>query len=123
MAPQRGAPGRNAKAHDGRTEEALGSGGLGVGTAEEFLRLAPHEAALVEMKLALARSFRLCRERLRLSQERLAKVIHSSQSRVAKMEAGDPSVSVELLMRALLMLGVRRPDLARIISVRKVEDV
>jgi transcriptional regulator with XRE-family HTH domain len=40
-----------------------------------------------------------------LTQVALAKKIKSSQSRVAKMEAGDPSVSIDLLVRSLIALG------------------
>ena len=40
----------------------------------------------------------------------------SSQSRIAKMEAGDPSVSLDLLIKALLTLGASSRDLGRIIA-------
>ena len=56
------------------------------------------------------------REQKRLNQAELASRINSSQSRVAKMEAGDPSVSLDLLIRSLLALGASRRDLARAIS-------
>jgi transcriptional regulator with XRE-family HTH domain len=39
-----------------------------------------------------------------MTQVAVAKKIKSSQSRVAKMEAGDPSVSIDLLVRSLLAL-------------------
>src|SRR5581483_4278956 len=48
------------------------------------------------------------RAELGLSQAVVAKRLGSSQSRVAKMEAGDPSVSLDLLLRALLALGATR---------------
>jgi len=101
----------------------LEAAGWKFGSTAEFLSLTPDEAEMVEIKLALARTFKRCREVLRLSQERLAKVLRSSQSRVAKMEAADPSVSMDLLMHALVTLGVRREALARIIGVRRMEDV
>jgi len=78
---------------------------------------------LVSRMRSAARSGCTACEVLRLSQERLAKVLRSSQSRVAKMEAADPSVSMDLLMHALVTLGVRREALARIIGVRRMEDV
>jgi predicted transcriptional regulator len=37
-----------------------------------------------------------------LSQTELAKRMKSSQSRIAKIEAAEPNVSIELMMRALL---------------------
>jgi transcriptional regulator with XRE-family HTH domain len=51
-----------------------------------------------------------------LTQEQLAKMLGSSQSRVAKMEAADSSVSMELLVRSLLMLGATRKEVGRVIA-------
>jgi transcriptional regulator with XRE-family HTH domain len=90
-----------------------------VGTAREFLGLTDEEAAFVELKLALARSLRTRRERRGLTQTQLAKLIESSQSRVAKMEAGDRTVSLDLLVRSLLAMGATKQELARIISAPK----
>lgn len=74
--------------------------GWKVGSVKEFLGLTTAEQALVELRLTLSRSLRERRTRRRLSQEQLAKRLRSSQSRVAKMEAGDPSVSIDLLIRS-----------------------
>ena len=76
-----------------------------VGDARDFLGLSDTEAALVELKLDLAERLRELRKSRGISQVMLAKRIQSSQSRVAKMEAGDRSVSIELLLRAILALG------------------
>ncbi len=73
-------------------KERLEKKGWKVGTVEEFLDLSPDESAYIEMKLRLSESLRQRRKRRRLSQVELAKLIKSSQSRVAKMEGGDPSV-------------------------------
>jgi len=105
-----------------KQKKRLEAAGWRFGSAAEFLGLTADEAELVEIKLALARTLRRCREALRLSQERLAKVLRSSQSRIAKMEAADSSVTVDLLMHALVSLGVHRDALGRIIGVRRVED-
>jgi transcriptional regulator with XRE-family HTH domain len=80
--------------------------------------LKPEEAALVEMKLNLARRLRDVRTNRGLSQEAMAKLLGSSQSRVAKMEAGDRSVNVDLLVRSLLLVGASRAEIAREISRR-----
>jgi hypothetical protein len=40
-------------------------------------------------------------------------MVESSQSRIAKLEAGDPSVSLDLQIKTLLALGASRIDLAR----------
>ena len=96
--------------------ERLAAKGWKVGSTAEFLRLTPEEAALVEVRLALSESVRTMRKQKKISQVRLAKLLGSSQSRVAKIEAGDSSVSLDLMVRSLLTLGASKKDLARIIS-------
>jgi DNA-binding XRE family transcriptional regulator len=93
--------------------------GWKVGGAREFLELSAEEAAYIELKLKLADGLRERRRRRRLTQVELARRVRSSQSRVAKMEAGDPSVSLDLLIRSLLALGASNRELARIISLSK----
>jgi transcriptional regulator with XRE-family HTH domain len=68
------------------------------------------------MKLSLSRRLRELRLSQQLSQQSLAKRINSSQSRVAKMEAGDPSVSLDLMVRTLLAMGATREDVAGAIA-------
>jgi predicted XRE-type DNA-binding protein len=93
--------------------------GWKVGTAREFLALSPEEASFIEMKLQLAQALRERRLRRRLTQAQLATMVRSSQSRVAKMEAAEPSVSADLLLRSLLAIGASSDDVARIISGSK----
>ena len=93
--------------------------GWRIGNAREFLGLTDEEAAYIEVKLRLASSLRVRRQRLRLTQADLARLLRSSQSRVAKMEIGDPSVSLDLLVRSLLALGASTVELSRIISARR----
>ena len=97
-------------------QSALERKGWRVGDAEEFLNLTPEEAAYLEMKLRLSESLRKQRQRRKLTQNDVAKLISSSQSRVAKMETGDPSVSLDLLIRSLLALGASEKDLAETIA-------
>lgn len=94
----------------------LESKGWKVGTAREFLSLSAEEAAYVELKLALSRNLQEYRRQKKLTQEELARRLKSSQSRIAKMEAGDPSVSLDLLVRSLLALGASRKRLAEMLS-------
>jgi len=94
---------------DTSKRKRLEKAGWKVGTAEEFLNLAAEEAAYVDVKLRLASELSKRRKSLRLTQVAVAKKIGSSQSRVAKMEAGDPSVSIDLLVRSLIALG-RTPE-------------
>ena len=83
-----------------------------VGSVQEFLKLSPEDSAYIELKLALSRNVQSYRKAKRLTQSDLARRIQSSQSRVAKMEAGDPSVSIDLLVRSLLALGATKKRLA-----------
>ena len=81
--------------------------GWRIGSVGDFLELSPEENAYIELKVRLARELRQRRQKLGISQVEVAKKLQSSQSRVAKMEAGDPSVSIDLLVRSLLALGGR----------------
>ena len=94
----------------------LEAAGWTVGTAKQFLELSDQESAFIELKIALAQGLRRQRERLGLTQAQVARLVESSQSRVAKMEAGDRSVSLDLLVRSLLAMGTTKRQLARIIS-------
>ena len=98
----------------------LEKSGWKVGSVDEFLDLTSDEAQYIEMKLALSDSLKEQRLKEKLSQIELAKLVKSSQSRIAKMEAGDPSVSIDLLMKSLLALGASRKDLARTISKKNL---
>jgi predicted XRE-type DNA-binding protein len=100
---------------DSRKKKALASKGWTVGSAAEFLALSPEEARFLELKLALSGSLRTERLRQDVTQVELAKLLGTSQSRVAKMEAADPTVTVDLLLKALLVLGVTRKQIAKII--------
>lgn len=91
----------------------LENAGWRFGSASELLDLSPEEAAYIEMKLALSDALRNQRERQNLSQVELARRIASSQSRVAKMEAADPTVSLDLLVKSLLALGMSQKSVAR----------
>ena len=97
-------------------KERLENAGWKIGSVQEFLELSNEEAAFIEMKLALAKYLKNRRIKKKLTQDQLAHVLNSSQSRVAKMEAGDPTVSIDLILRSLLSLGTSPKQLARVIS-------
>ena len=97
-------------------KKILESKGWKVGSASEFLNLSAEEAAYVELKLALSKNLQEYRREKKLTQEELARRLKSSQSRIAKMEAGDPSVSLDLLVRSLLALGASSKHLAQMLS-------
>jgi DNA-binding XRE family transcriptional regulator len=96
-------------------KKRLEAAGWRVGSTADFLELTPEEVQLVEMRLALSAKLREVRQRRHWTQTALAKRLGSSQSRVAKMEAADPSVSLDLLVRGLLVVGATRRDIARAI--------
>jgi len=76
------------------------------GTVQEFLDLSDADMALVETKLALTRALRCQREASHLTQTEVARAMRTSQSRVARIEAGDPSVSLDMVFKALYTVGM-----------------
>ena len=90
--------------------------GWKVGNVQEFLNLSPEEVAYIEIKLALSKNLQHYRKAKRLTQTEFAKRIKSSQSRVAKMESGHPSVSIDLLVRSLFALGASKKRLAGMLA-------
>lgn len=97
-------------------KDRLRTAGFRVGDASDFLGLTPEEAAFVELKLALADLMREIRTKHHWTQLEVATRLRSSQSRVAKMEAADATVSVDLLVKSLFALGASRKDVARVIN-------
>jgi phage-related protein/predicted XRE-type DNA-binding protein len=96
----------------------LEAAGWAVGDVAEFLGLSPEEVAFIELKLALARHLRETRTRNAWTQTEIAVRLGTSQSRVAKMEAADDSVSVDLLVMSLLALGVSRSEVGQVIGAK-----
>ena len=101
---------------DREKKNRLTSKGWKVGTVSEFLDLTPEEAAYIELRLSLSESVKRLRKSRKVTQNQLAEMLSSSQSRVAKLEAGESSVSIDLLIRSLFVLGASNKDLARIIA-------
>jgi DNA-binding XRE family transcriptional regulator len=85
------------------------------GSVAEFLGLTPEESALIEIKLALSKHLRQRREQS-MTQTQLAERIKSSQSRIAKAETGHSSVSIELLMRAILATGATPHEIGEVLE-------
>lgn len=97
-------------------QKNLEAKGWKVGSVSDFLNLSEEESAYIELKLSLSHSLKEHRSKKQLSQIEVAKIVKTSQSRVAKMEAGDPSVSIDLLIKSLLALGASSKDLAKAIA-------
>ncbi len=94
----------------------LESRGWRVGDAKEFLNLSDEESAYIDLRMKLAHGLKARRSSKGLTQTELAKALRSSQSRVAKMEAGDPTVSLDLIVKSLLKLGASNREVAQIIA-------
>jgi len=78
--------------------------------------LSDAEARLVELKVSLIERVKEIREANKVTQAELAKLLKSSQSRVAKIEAGASDVSLDLICRALFALGESPAAVQRAVS-------
>src|SRR5947199_10539597 len=101
---------------DKAKKERLEAKGWKIGTVADLLGMTPEESAYVELRLKLSEAVRDFRKKKHLTQVQLADLLESSQSRVAKAEAGDETVSLDLLIRSLLAMGASSQDLAKVIS-------
>ena len=104
-------------------KEALEQKGWKVGSAAEFLGLTPEENAYIELKLSLSQFLQEKRKTRRITQNQMATLIQSSQSRVAKMEKGEESVSIDLILRSLLALGTEINEIGKSLTgVKKLRE-
>lgn len=101
---------------DKRKRRLLEAQGWKVAGAREFLELTDEELEYIAIKIALSQFVKEQRKRRRLTQELAARLIGSSQSRIAKMEAGDPSVSIDLYVKSIIALGGSREELGEAIK-------
>lgn len=101
---------------DQAKRKRLEAKGWGFGSAADFLELSHEEAVYVELRLRLSDALRERRQAAHLSQAAFAAAVGSSQSRVAKMESNDPSVSLDLLITSLIALRVSLSELGRIMG-------
>ncbi len=101
---------------DKMKKKKLESKGYKIGSAEDFLGLSKEEAEYIELKISLSQALAKQRKQKKLTQIQLAKILNSSQSRVAKMEKGDPTVSLDLLIKSLLAAGATKKNIAEAIN-------
>jgi DNA-binding XRE family transcriptional regulator len=101
---------------DQKKRNRLEMAGWKIGSAKDFLDLTDEEQRLIDLRIALIRTVRVARLNATMTQEELAAAIGSSQSRIAKLEAGEPNVSIELIMKALLALGLSNQEIGRSIA-------
>ena len=98
---------------DKNKRKRLEAAGWKVGTIQEFLGLTYEEVHYIEVKYQLSKRLQERRRAKNLTQMQMARIVKSSQSRIAKMEAGDPSVSIDLIVRSLIALGASSKSLQR----------
>lgn len=94
----------------------LEKAGWKIGSAEDFLDLTAEERAFLNVKIAPAAAVRDWRASRSMTQTEVARLVRSSRSQVAKMEAADPTVSLDLVFRTLLTLGAPLTELGRTIG-------
>ncbi len=97
-------------------KKRLEKAGWRVGDAQDFLGLTDAEMVMIEVRRTLAKTLKRRRQALKISQQRFAERIGSSQSRVAKMEAGDQSVSLDLLVRSLIYSGSTSAEIGQALA-------
>jgi hypothetical protein len=101
---------------DDNIKEKLEKAGWQVGSTQDFLKLSEEEMHLVEFRILLGKMLRDKRLAIGYTQSVLAKMIGSSQSRVAKMEVGDNSVSIDLILKSLFHIGISKKEICNYIS-------
>ncbi len=90
--------------------------GFRIGSASDFLELIPEEESYIEIRLEISGLVKSQRRKRGWTQQQLARAIGSSQSRVAKMEAGEPSTSLDLMIKTLLRLGVSKTQIGNLLT-------
>lgn len=108
---------------DPEKRKLLEADGWVIGDTQSFLGLSDAEMAYIDLALGLARALKERRIRDGLTQQQAAELLGSSQSRVAKMEMGHPSVTVDRLIKALFAMGVTLRELAALIEDDVQENV
>jgi DNA-binding XRE family transcriptional regulator len=93
--------------------------GFKVGSVQEFLHLSDGEMAVIDLKVRLVEMLRDVRKAKGLTQHELARLVGSSQSRLAKIEAGGADVTLDLICKALFSIGVSRRALGKVIASSK----
>jgi hypothetical protein len=97
----------------------LEAAGFKVGSEQEFLGLSEGEMGLIDMKVRLVTMLRTAREAKGITQTKLAKLMESSQSRVAKLEGACAEARLDLICRALFAVGVAPQEIGKAIAARR----
>lgn len=101
---------------DKQKQKELEEKGFHVGSAADFLDLTPEEESYIEIRLDISALIKTQRTKRGWTQQQLARAMGSSQSRIAKMESGDPSTSLDLMIKALLRLGISKQEIGKLLD-------
>jgi len=101
---------------DKKKRKQLEDKGFRVGSAADFLELTPEEEAYIDIRLDISSLVKAQRTKRGWTQEQLARAIGSSQSRIAKLEGGDPGISLDLMIKALLRLGTSKKQIGKLLE-------
>ncbi|NBC02135.1 MAG: helix-turn-helix domain-containing protein [Bacteroidetes bacterium] len=99
-----------------KKREQLKEKGYRIGSAADFLELTPEEEAYIDIRLDISNMVKAQRAKRGWTQEQLARSIGSSQSRIAKLEGGDPGISMDLMIKALLRLGTSKKQIGKLLK-------
>lgn len=97
-------------------KEKLETKGWKIVSASDSPGLSAEEENIIELRLALSRAIKSQRLKVGLTQAAAAALLRSSQSRIAKIEAGDKSVSLDLMLKSLIRLGIKADELPQILT-------
>jgi ribosome-binding protein aMBF1 (putative translation factor) len=101
---------------DKQKQKDLEEKGFRVGSAADFLDLTPEEESYIEIRLDISTLIKTQRKKRDWTQQQLARAMGSSQSRIAKMETGDAGTSLDLMIKALLRLGISKQEIGKLLE-------
>src|SRR5438552_3112701 len=87
--------------------KALEAAGWKFGDAADFLVMTNEERQMLDLRVDAALAVRRQREAMQLSQQELARRIHTSQPRIVKIEKAAKDVTLDQILRAYTAAGGR----------------
>src|SRR6266849_1649725 len=87
--------------------KALEAAGWKFGDAADFLSMTDEERQMLDLRVDAALAVRRQRQAMKLSQDELARRIHTSQPRIVKIEKAAKDVTLDQILRAYAAAGGR----------------